>query len=92
MITGSSGVRVEGVVVRDSRVAAQNVMYFNRVAVLSIRDVVITNVTSTIGSLSRVIMIEAIAPIDSLQINHVNFTNITYSNSQLSFFNLLGSQ
>jgi len=68
-------------------------MYFNDVSNFNLRDVMVTNITKSkelLGNL-RVIKFDSLKNNNEQTINHINITNFTYTNSEMSFFDLQGS-
>ena len=93
-VSKSSDVLIQGITITDSQVSSNHLMYFTGIKNFHMRDVVVRNITKSIELLGflSVVKIEAVQSIGLLAINHINITNLTYSESQMSFFDIQSTQ
>ena len=84
---GSNGVELTSIKIIDSKVSSNHVIRLTGVINISLRDVLVHNLTGEdtfLGNL-RVLKVDALPHLGPTLVNHINITNFTYISSQVSF-------
>ena len=87
-VIGGIGIELRSIAILDSQVSSNHVIRVTGVIILSLRDVLVRNLTGPdafLGNL-RVVKIDALPNLGPRSVNHINITNFTYISSQVSFF------